>query len=523
MARCKAILAGVALLFCSITPLMASDADWAHYQLYLKQRHYPAALQVLEQMAEQHDPKAMLTLAQWYRNGTGGRKDAVKSRQLMQKAAEQGQPEAQYQLGLMTLKGVGGNKNPILARAWLEKAAHQDHAKARQEIAHWQAPAATSEPRHSDKITSVSREAAARPNKTVPPELSPLQQRLAAVQQSSQALLALRRAVLKSDTAMATALLNSLTPQQQRDAWGQDAEGHTLITLAAQQASAEMLALLLSHADQRAWQDASGRNALFAALKGQRPDNVALLLKRSCDAMQADAKGMTPLAWAIQTGHPSASTLLDATQVARWQPAWLTIAALRNDLALALKLLKAGISADYTDQEGRDALWYAAQQGNTTLLKALMAAGAQPSLTDRAGDTALHVASQRGHIEIVSTLLAPGKSDSVATLLKQANAKGSAALHLASAAGQRKVVEILLHAGADIDPRDHAGNTPLIVAAINHRNEVISLLLQRGAELDKRNNNKKTALDIAEQLGYQELSTLLRTASQQQGVMSIFQ
>lgn len=523
MARYSATLIGVWLLFCSVTPLVAGDAEWASYQQNLKLRNYPAALQTLTQLADQNDPKATLTLAQWYRNGTGGKKDAVKSRQLMQKAAEQGQAEAQYQLGLMTLKGIGGDKNPTLARTWLEKAAQQHHAKALQEIAVWQAPAVILENSGQVRTPAASPELPIKTNKSVAPTLSPLQQRLAAVQQSSQPLLALRRAVLKSDTAMVTALLNSFTPQQQREAWAHDADGHTLITLAAQQASSEMLALLLSRADLPAWQDANGRNALFAALKGRRPDNVALLLKRRCDPMQADAQGMTPLAWAIQTGHPSALALLTATDVARWQPAWLTTAALHHDHTLALALLQAGISVTYTDAEGRDALWYAAQQGNLALVKALMAAGALPSLSDKAGDTPLHVASQQGHVEAINALLAKGKGASTTALLKQVNTKGSTALHLASAAGQRRAVDALLTAGADIDQRDHAGNTSLIVAVINHRYDVIKLLLQRGAGLDKRNNNKKTALDIADQLGDQEVGTLLRTTAKQRGVMSIFQ
>lgn len=38
---------------------------------------------------------------------------------------------------------------------------------------------------------------------------------------------------------------------------------------------------------------------------------------------------------------------------------------------------------------------------------------------------------------------------------------------MAAEAGNEKVAEILLENGADVDARNHLGNTPLYIAAIN--------------------------------------------------------
>lgn len=522
MARFKASLVALGVfMVIGAAQVRAGEAEWAHYQQQLRMRQYPAALQTLEQLVAQNDAQAMLTLAQWYRNGTGGHKDAVKSRQLMQNAATHGLAEAQYQLGLMALKGIGGEKNPAFARHWLEAAAQQQHVKARRELAQWQTP----EPVASNVASARVKRTEAVPAtgklpKVAEPALTPLQQRLAAVQQSSGQTDALRRAVLKEDRDMVIALFDALNPQQRHELWLPGSDGQTLVTLAAQQASAPMLGLLLKRSESSAWVGAGGRNALFYALKGNRQENIGPLLAAGCDPLQADAEGVTPLAWAIDEGHPAASRLLDATDSKRWQPSWLTVAAHHGDTALVLKLLKSGVPPDAADSEGRTALWYAAQQGSRPLCEALLAASASARQADHNGDTPLHIASQRGHNEVMNLLLASGNGTS---LLNLTNAKGGTPLHTASAAGQSRAVETLLQHGADINRRDQAGNTALMLAVSNNRAATVGVLIGQGAALDKRNNNKKNALEMAEQLGHQKVAALLRKAAKEQGILSIFQ
>lgn len=47
------------------------------------------------------------------------------------------------------------------------------------------------------------------------------------------------------------------------------------------------------------------------------------------------------------------------------------------------------------------------------------------------------------------------------------NIYGWSPLHKAAEAGNEKIAEILLENGADVDARNHLGNTPLYIAAIN--------------------------------------------------------
>jgi ankyrin repeat protein len=57
-------------------------------------------------------------------------------------------------------------------------------------------------------------------------------------------------------------------------------------------------------------------------------------------------------------------------------------------------------------------------------------------------------------------------------------------LHWAAAAGRANAVEFLMQRGADLNPRDHRGETPLHQALDRQRLDVAALLLAKGAELD---------------------------------------
>lgn len=67
----------------------------------------------------------------------------------------------------------------------------------------------------------------------------------------------------------------------------------------------------------------------------------------------------------------------------------------------------------------------------------------------------------------------------------------------ATESGDRKSIEVLLDAGADIDSRDHHGQTALMNAAHAGQTVVVDLLIRRGASLDHHAKYGLTAVMLA--------------------------
>jgi hypothetical protein len=87
----------------------------------------------------------------------------------------------------------------------------------------------------------------------------------------------------------------------------------------------------------------------------------------------------------------------------------LTWAAAIGDTGTVEHLLKLGVSADSTDDQGCPAVAVAAGSGNNThrVMPILIAAKANPNAAC-GGDTALHRAAQRGDLETVKLLISAG-------------------------------------------------------------------------------------------------------------------
>ena len=63
--------------------------------------------------------------------------------------------------------------------------------------------------------------------------------------------------------------------------------------------------------------------------------------------------------------------------------------------------------------------------------------------------------------------------------------------------GNVERIENGLETGAPIEKKDHAGNTPLMIAAFNKQYDALEYLCKKGANVNAQNNNGATALILA--------------------------
>lgn len=152
----------------------------------------------------------------------------------------------------------------------------------------------------------------------------------------------------------------------------------------------------------------------------------------------------------------------------------------RDDAVVAL--LRSGVPAEATDEDGQSALYAAAVSDGPGAVRVLLAAGADPERASGAdgGDLPLCGAACGGHTEVVLALLAAGARPD------RREAYGFTALAWAVGQGHAATVEALLAHGADPDlpgPGGGApdGEPPLVTAARRGSPSTVRALLRHGA------------------------------------------
>jgi ankyrin repeat protein len=106
-----------------------------------------------------------------------------------------------------------------------------------------------------------------------------------------------------------------------------------------------------------------------------------------------------------------------------------------------------------------------------------------------------------GRVEIMEVLY-PYNPD-----LRDSAKNGKSALHFAY--DEEKAAAWLLSKGADVDPVDDDGNTPLITAADRGYINVVKVLLENGAEMEVRNKKGMSALHSSISSGKEDVAELL--------------
>lgn len=196
------------------------------------------------------------------------------------------------------------------------------------------------------------------------------------------------------------------------------------------------------------------------------------------------AHGRTDLVFDWIAGGGGATAIHQGASLAQWCAYYGDVSGLRLLTANGAALEELGSNFDLNG---------AAFHGHWRLCEHLLEAGADPDAAlAETGETPLHAALCRPesltHDRVVATLLAAGAHPDRRTIvgastggfMRDARTRGETPLHRAAAFAAAETIGRLINAGATIDARDAAGDTPLAWASWAHRDASVLRLLCYG-------------------------------------------
>jgi len=247
-----------------------------------------------------------------------------------------------------------------------------------------------------------------------------------------------------------------------------DAIGSTALHMAAGRSSLNVTKLLLEYGADIQAIDKSGQTALHkAAEHDDGLEVVSLLINAKADVEASDDDGQTALDLAFGSR---------ACKVARL-------------------ILKQGANRKaYVDHNGETWLFHAARENNQTFAELLLEAGVEVETKNKAGETALFVAVRKSQETSVQVLLDHGADPQIA--LNEGYVAWQTLLHHAKKNAKPSIVKMLLRAGANTEPRDLSGRTPLHwdIFWKEQNHQILELLLEWKADTNAQDNEGNTPL-----------------------------
>ncbi|XP_047351752.1 ankycorbin-like isoform X2 [Vespa velutina] len=248
-----------------------------------------------------------------------------------------------------------------------------------------------------------------------------------------------------------------------------DAEGHTPLHLAVIAGDTQLVAVLLANGADVNAKDLEGHSVLHWATVCGEAECVRLILAAGARPSTPDLRGGSPLHYAAQCCGAAATAELAVPK--------------KVGLKVLQTLIEFGADVNAKDEDGRQAILWAASAGSVEAILALARAGgaAAAGASDKDGLTALHCAASRGHARCVEALinLCGSQPDHV-------DDNGCSALHYAATLGHADATSLILKLGADPNRQDRKGRTPALCAAAKGQLETLKILAQHGGSLHAR-------------------------------------
>ena len=286
------------------------------------------------------------------------------------------------------------------------------------------------------------------------------------------------------------------------------------------------LRVLLRNSDVNA-RDKRGTTPLMYAAAIGSLEAVKLLVDAGADANAKNAFDATALMWAagnIEKVRLLLSKGADVKARSKIGRTPLLVAALHDGSSEIVQLMiEKGADVLARDKDGISVLEAAAYVNDADTVRLLLAKGANPNTKDELGATPLFQAASNGdrNTEVVRLLLQHGADVNAVCAEALDTAKnGPMALGFltpllnAAPYGNYEAVELLVNAGANVNPKDVRGMTPLALSFTSDRPDprIVRLLLAKGADPNIHGKDGQIALDWANKFQNPEMLEALGAA-----------
>ncbi len=290
-------------------------------------------------------------------------------------------------------------------------------------------------------------------------------------------------------------------------------DGSTLLALAVKNNNIDMTRTLLNLNSNPNARLHGEETALHVAAKTGNIDIAQTLLKAGADPMVLSKDSLDPVAVAIQNGNTKTAAMLithlNNTQARAPYDQYLLLSAKHNREDL-LKQLLSHTNSSASDELGRNALWFAAQNGNEGMIATLLKLGINSTQTDQFGKSPFYVAVEHNCLPCAQRLL-PVSDINLRT------SSGNSVLIAAAKADNPALVQWLLDQEADLEVRNNKGDTALITAVNADSEAVVKCLIEAGANASRKNKLGYSALDIAK-----NKNEVIYSLMKQKSVLGIF-
>ncbi len=290
--------------------------------------------------------------------------------------------------------------------------------------------------------------------------------------------------------------------------------GLTALLFAARQGNVDAVrALLEKGAGVNQVSEASKTSPLLIAVMNGHFDLAKELLDRGADPkLSNEPAGVTPLYatinlwYAPHTSYPQPRAHLKQSLTHLDLVKALLDAGADPNVRLKQKIWFSAYNFDQSgiDETGATPFWRAAYGSDVPAMRLLKSYGADPSLATRKPPERPRIADQQGReIKDVSGVPPVPVGGPAVTPLHAASGAGygegfAANEHRNHPAGFLPAVQYLVEeCGANVNARDHEGNTPLHNAAARGDVEMIRYLISKGADVKAVNREGQTTADMA--------------------------